>query len=139
MSADVIGVVLDLVMKEAGSSDRQRGFSVVGGLSRLDSEGFQCVLQQVRSGSGVRVRFGALVSCVTTALVSRQTCDGQERDAIGKMRSHMPANPGAESVEDHACNVRELVGIGPQTDTFAAHFSKWEESAARRTRVQQCA
>ena len=40
MSADVIDVVLDLVMKEAGSSDRQRGLSVVGGLSRLNSEDF---------------------------------------------------------------------------------------------------
>ena len=80
------------------------------------------------------VRSGALVSCVTTALVSRQKCDGQERDAIDKS----PSKSWAESVEDHACNVRELVGIGHQTDTFAAHCAKWEEWAARQTRVQQC-
>ena len=40
MSADVIDVALDLVMKEAGSSDRQRGFSVVGGFGRLGGGGF---------------------------------------------------------------------------------------------------
>ena len=44
-----------------------------------------------------------------------------------------------ETVEDHTCNVRDLVGIGRRTNTFATHCAKWQASAAGRTRVQQCA
>ena len=128
-------------MKEAGSSAGQRGFggAILSGTSNvlletsdaLNSEGYQCVLQQFQSGSRVRVRSKELISCVTTALVSRQKCDGQVKDAIDKMPSHMPARPGPRPSKTFA-------GIDRRTNTFATRCAKWQASAARRTRVQQC-
>ena len=121
-SAVVVDVVLDLEMKEAGSSDCQRGVGghplrhverVVGDVRRLNSEGYQCVLQQFQSGSRVRVRSKGLINCVTTALVSRQKCDGQVKDAIDKMPSR-----------------QHVLGRDGQRHSQA--------STAGQTRVQQC-
>ena len=82
----------------------------------------QYVLQQCQSGSLARVRSKALISCVTAALVSRQKCDGQVKDAIDKMPSHLPASPGPI----------------PSKIT-RARCANWQASSAGQTRSQHTA